>query len=179
MANRVRFGNLGSSQFGLKVSKPNKNVLTCADKDLLFDSTRNRTGLIYAGGGPINFSSSSTPSETQGQNFLITSKKDALGYIPLIVAVEKNRGELDVYSGDEQFFVSDISLFETTTVDFCPIEADVSKSQQNTSVQSQSTPDRGRSYSGVATSREDCLNCSFFVLRIPCGYGYMNSTYFA
>ena len=49
MANRVQLGDLGSGVYGLKVSKPSVNVLTATDKDLLFDSTKARTGQIYAG----------------------------------------------------------------------------------------------------------------------------------
>ena len=169
MANRIRLGDLGSSTYGLKVSKPNKNVLTCADKELLFDSTRNRSALIYAGGGPISFSSTSTPTEAQGQNYLITGQKTALNYIPLILLVEKNQGEIDHQTGSEEFFVSNISQWETTTTDVCPIEANVSLTGQSDSAFSQSKPNRGRSYSEVTTANEDCTNASFFVLRIPCG----------
>ena len=85
------------------------------------------------------------------------------------------------YLGDflgQEFFVSNISQWETTTTDVCPIEANVSLTGQGSSAFSQSKPNRGRSYSEVTTANEDCTNASFFVLRIPCGYGYMNSTYF-
>ena len=45
MANRVLLGKAttargGSSVYGLWVSKPTKNVETCAEEDLLFDSTK-------------------------------------------------------------------------------------------------------------------------------------------
>ena len=49
MANRVLLGNLGSGNFGLKVSKKNVDVTTAADKDLLFNSNLDRSGQIYAG----------------------------------------------------------------------------------------------------------------------------------
>lgn len=55
MGNRVLLGNLGSNTFGLKVSRAGTDVTTGADKDMIFDSTKNRTGQIYAGGAGLNF----------------------------------------------------------------------------------------------------------------------------
>jgi hypothetical protein len=55
MGNRVLLGNLGSSNYGLKVSRAGTDVTTGADKDMIFDSTKNRTGQIYAGGAGLNF----------------------------------------------------------------------------------------------------------------------------
>lgn len=63
MANRILLGDIGSSQFGLKVSKPSVNVLTAADKQLLFDSRKNRTAQIYAGAAGINFVNSSSQTD--------------------------------------------------------------------------------------------------------------------
>lgn len=63
MANRILLGDIGSSQFGLKVSKPSVNVLTAADKQLLFDSRKNRTAQIYAGAAAINFVNSSSQTD--------------------------------------------------------------------------------------------------------------------
>ena len=48
MANRVLLGNRSTGGYGLYVSKEGQNVLTCADKELIFDSRANRTGLVYA-----------------------------------------------------------------------------------------------------------------------------------
>ena len=48
----------------------------------------------------------------------------------------------------------------------------------NSGVLSGTVPSDGRSYSGISTSQENAFNVSYFVLRIPCAYGYMNSTYF-
>ena len=42
MANRILLGDIGST-FGLKVSRAGTDVTTGADKDMLFDSTKNRT----------------------------------------------------------------------------------------------------------------------------------------
>ena len=62
MANRVILGKRGTD-YGVFVSKAGQNVLTCADKDMLFDSTKNRTGQIYGGGAGINFVDSSSDQE--------------------------------------------------------------------------------------------------------------------
>ena len=63
MANRVQLGNLGSGVFGLKVSKPSVNVLTATDKQLLFDSTKARTGQIYAGANGLDFVGNNSDSD--------------------------------------------------------------------------------------------------------------------
>lgn len=65
MANRILLGDIGSSQFGLKVSKPSVNVLTATDKQLLFDSRKNRTAQIYAGAAGLNFTNSSSQTNAE------------------------------------------------------------------------------------------------------------------
>ena len=55
MSGRVLLGKAttergGSSVFGLWVSKPNANVETCDEEDLLFDSTKPRHGQILKSG---------------------------------------------------------------------------------------------------------------------------------
>ena len=65
MANRVQLGDLGSGVYGLKVSKPSVNVLTATDKDLLFDSTKARTGQIYAGANGLDFVGDNSDSDPQ------------------------------------------------------------------------------------------------------------------
>lgn len=62
MANRILLGDIGST-FGLKVSRAGTDVTTGADKDMLFDSTKNRTGQIYAGGAGLNFVDYSSDQE--------------------------------------------------------------------------------------------------------------------
>ena len=87
MANRVVLGKLPDGNFGLLVSKPTENVLTTAAKNMLFDSRLNRTGQVYAGANNIGSIGSS------GDNFLTTNSKSSLGYIPLVIVSEKNKGE--------------------------------------------------------------------------------------
>tara|TARA_R110000824_G_scaffold37643_7_gene115733 strand:+ start:481 stop:855 length:375 start_codon:yes stop_codon:yes gene_type:complete len=55
MVQRVLLGKAntkrgGSSVYGLWVSKPTKNVLSCEDEELLFDSTKPRHAQILASG---------------------------------------------------------------------------------------------------------------------------------
>jgi hypothetical protein len=62
MANRILLGDIGST-FGLKVSRAGTDVTTGADKDMLFDSRKNRTGQIYGGGAGITFVTDATDQE--------------------------------------------------------------------------------------------------------------------
>lgn len=166
MTNRVLLGNLGSNTFGLKVSKEGADVTTCAQKDLLFDSTSVRTGLVYAGAKGLNLGDSA-------DNFLTTGSKASLGYIPLVIAVEKNMGNRLEGDGSEYVEVDEISLWKTTTSTFTPCTA--------TALGGTTTydgPVDGRGYDQISSTDENALNVSYFVLRIPCAYGYMTSTYF-
>lgn len=166
MGNRVLLGNLGSNTFGLKVSKEGADVTTCAQKDLLFDSTSVRTGLVYAGAKGLNLGDSA-------DNFLTTGSKASLGYIPLVIAVEKNMGERQEGDGSEYVEIDEISLWKTTTSTFTPCTA--------TTLSGTTTydgPVDGRGYDQISSTNENALNVSYFVLRIPCAYGYMTSTYF-
>ena len=47
MANRILLGNKGGT-YGLFVSKPTVNVLTCDDEDLLFDSRKGKFAQVLA-----------------------------------------------------------------------------------------------------------------------------------
>ena len=308
MANRVQLGNLGSGVFGLKVSKPSVNVLTASDKDLLFDSTKARTGQIYAGANGLDFVGNSTDSDPQvigtvniiqtifgtdlrgkkitidgttvtltsatnfsgtfvttatnikndinsasitgvtafkytsgGSNFLRLQKnytngdliisypttdslenfvgvnattyavgiidsnginyltgtgstKAGLGYIPLITLAEENTGAAQHDGSEEEYDsfeqVNTFSVWETTATHMFPIAGNStsptgtgnSTGKNNASVFTAGGPViRGRSYNILEDfdeNKTECSNCSFFVLRIPLGYGYMNSTYY-
>lgn len=253
--------------FGLKVSKPGIDVDSATSKQLLFDSTVNRIGAIYAGGSDVtygsysdyfkfqtgalyqlsnqvgnkiiingttvtissatNFGYTSTTdlvtdinaanitgvtasavsaalkiqgsssissltiaypasnslqshlnlapatlnapvTETTGTNYLTTGNKTNLGYIPLVVFSERNKGELDIDDGDATYWFQERSFFKTTSSHFVPATMTVTNDG----------PSDGRAYDGTASTIEDARNVSFFVLRIPCAYGYMTSTYF-
>ena len=183
MANRVLLGNLGSGNFGLKVSKKNVDVTTAADKDLLFNSNLDRTGQIYAGANNINFNGvSGNPTENAGINFLtaVSPNKTTLGYIPLILRTEKNMGERT----DTTNFTYDtdqISAWETTTTSFIPVTPQALDFQEISPINNftQPAPQTGRStVTEIPSSQEDALNVNYFVLRIPCAYGYMTATNF-
>jgi len=65
MANRVLLGDIGSGNYGLKISKPGFDVTTTADKNLLFNSEKGRTGQIYAGAAGLNFVDSTSDQEAE------------------------------------------------------------------------------------------------------------------
>ena len=167
MANRVLLGNRSTGGYGLYVSKEGQNVLTCADNELIFDSRANRTGLVYAGATGLNLGDSA-------DNFLTTGSKASLGYPPLVVVSEKNTGER--YSSSADQYTDQISFWKTTTSTITPATGQTATN--NSGVLSGTSPSDGRAISGVSTSQEDATNVSYFVLRIPCAYGYMTSTYF-
>ena len=171
MGNRVILGKRGSD-YGVFVSKEGHNVLNCARKELLFDSTSHRSGLVYAGAKGLNLGDSA-------DNFLTTGSKSSLGYPPLVIITEKNMGERDGTddSSDSGGYTNQISTWKTTATTVTP--ATVAPASNNSSgVLSGASPSNGRSLDGVSTAQENVFNASYFVLRIPCAYGYMNSTYF-
>ena len=167
MANRVLLGNRSTGGYGLYVSKEGQNVLTCASKELLFDSRAHRTGLVYAGATGLNLGDSA-------DNFLTTGSKPSLGYIPLVVVSEKNVGER--FDNNEEY-TDQVSLWKTTTSTITPATGRVGSGSVS-GVLSGNTPSDGRAITNVSTAQEDALNVSYFVLRMPCAYGYMTSTYF-
>jgi hypothetical protein len=170
MANRVVLGNDGSN-YVLKVSKPGQNVLTASNQNLTFDSSAVRTGQVYAGGANLNLGDSS-------QNFLTTSSKPNLGYIPLVLITEKNNGEVDPnMGGGEELFVTNISTWEFTSSTIQPVSFEPDTPSGSGTMASRHISN-GRHYDNVSNSNEDAQNVYFNVLRIPCAYGYMTSTYF-
>lgn len=130
-----------------------------------------------------------------GVNYLTStgSTKAGLNYIPLITLAEKITGQ-DADSttnddGDETAIesITNLSLWETTNSHMYPVSGDADgpspegDSSANQSSFSVGTPtNRARNYNILEDSDIDvqCENCSFFVLRIPLGYGYMTSTYY-
>ena len=170
MANRVLVGKMGSD-FGIKVSKEGFDVTTTADKNLLFDSTSRRTGLVYAGATGLTLNDSA-------DNYLTTGSKTSLGYPPLVIFSEKNNGNLlfDDFQGD----VSQMSIWKTTTSTVTPCTANVAAVSffGGNNIFTGTLPSDGRGYDSVNPSNENAINVSYFVLRIPCAWGYMNDTYF-
>jgi len=170
MANRVLLGQLASGVHGLKVSKPGINALTAATKDLLFDSTSVRTGMVYAGAQDLTLNDAA-------DNYLTTGSKTSLGYIPLVLFSEKRNGEIENDQDDLQLYCSEISSWKTTTSTVTPVTCKVSGVGSNNQLVGVNPAD-GRQYDNISSSAENAVNVNYFVLRIPCAFGYMNSTYF-
>ena len=86
MANRVLLGNRGGT-YGLFVSKPGANVLTCDEEDMLLDSRRKEivSNPLQSGTSTITFSGTSSDgnylnSNTGDINFGVT-----YDYVPTVV----------------------------------------------------------------------------------------------
>ena len=167
MGNRVLLGNRSTGGYGLYVSKDGSDVTSCAKKDLLFDSTSVRSGLVYAGATGLTLNDSA-------DNFLTTGSKASLGYIPLVISVEKNMGARFESDGSESVDIDEISLWKTTTSTYTPCTAETLGSGGNGYI----GPQNGRRHNQISSTNENAINVSYFVLRIPCAYGYMTSTYF-
>ena len=167
MGNRVLLGNRSTGGYGLYVSKDGSDVTSCAKKDLLFDSTSVRSGMVYAGATGLTLNDSA-------DNFLTTGSKASLGYIPLVISVEKNMGARYGTDGSEADDIDEISIWKTTTSTYTPCTAETLGSGGNGYI----GPQNGRSYNQISSTNENAINVSYFVLRIPCAYGYMTSTYF-
>ena len=168
MANRVLLGNRATGGYGMYVSKAGSNVLTCNRKELLFDSSQKRAGEVYAGGTQSSIGNS-------GINFLTTGSKSNLGYIPLVIYTEDKRGGFDDSTGVDLLYISRRDFIKTTSSTITP-------KTLGEQVNPVSSPLNG--FPSPATSilnrrsADACTNFKFLVLKIPCAYGYMNSTYF-
>ena len=187
MAERVILGKLDSTNYGCRVSKPGTNVLTTSANNYIFDSTINRTGQIVAGGVGIQFdggTNANSASETIGINFMTSSgvQKEQLEYVPLIVHVERNVGEFQYDDDLESEGVGDIGMVGTSSISFTPYqwkpENDTTDETPGKFLIVPTVPEPGRSYVNISTIGEDCLDCSYYVLRIPCAFGFMTSDYF-
>ena len=173
MANRVLAGDRSDGGYGLYVSKANSNVLTCDKKDLLFDSTQKTggTGQVYAGGFKSSLSSA--------HNFVTAtgSTKPSLGYIPLVIHSENFSGSWNGFQASgtsvDDEFQSRVDLLGTTLTTIEPYK-----------MTDGGNPTTGRRDASDANTlggsggTQACTNINFVVLKIPCAYGYMTSTYF-
>jgi len=176
MANRVLMGNRSSGGYGLYVSKAGSNVLTCDNKDLLFSTNQKVSGAmpVYAGGSQSSLSSS--------LNFLTTGSKDNLGYIPLVITSEAenriwNWGAKTAGAADIQLCQNNVSMFTYTSSTLTPAllrPFPANDVDGVVEVRRTSQADYGQNTGGT----QACTNLEFVVLKIPCAYGYMTSTYF-
>lgn len=153
--------------YGLKIAKQNANVNTSGIKDTIFDSRIRRRGNIYAQGFQSTMG-------TSGVNF--QGNKAALGYIPLVTTSEDRKGSIeDSYfnsygsTTETQYDWQEYrSGFQFTANTIRPIN------EFNWDVDSLASYAFGRG----TNPNNSVSNLSFKVLRIPCAYGYMTSTYF-
>ena len=163
MANRVLLGNRATGGHGAYVSKANSNVLNCNRKELLFDSSQPRAGEIYAGGSQSSLGNS-------GQNFLTTSSKSSLGYIPMVVHTEDKRGEFNNVDELGGFYTERMDVIETTLNTITP-----------KTIGSEPDPGTNGILDITVNSRRSgtsCTNIKFMVLKIPLAYGYMTNANF-
>ena len=106
---------------------------------------------------------------------LTTGSKDNLGYIPLAICNEDYAGEFRAgytQSGDaHEIWQSRVDVMKTTSSVIMPIYLDYST---GTYVYE----DRRNSTEAHFGGDQACTNLHFVVLKVPCAYGYMTSTYF-
>jgi len=133
---------------------------------------------------------------TSGINYLTATgtTKPSLGYPPLIVLAEKFSGAAESDDDESESFeiISRVNLWETTASHMYPIRAkaslpsiqntghtfEVTASERRKGTQIGDPTFRGRRYFDDSGIESQMQNASFFVLRVPVGYGYMTSTYY-
>tara|TARA_Y100000310_G_scaffold313704_1_gene362377 strand:+ start:709 stop:1242 length:534 start_codon:yes stop_codon:yes gene_type:complete len=174
MAHRILIGNRATGGYGMYVSKSGADVLTCAPKDLLFDSRQGvGSGLVYAGGQLSSLTAS------VGKNFLTTGSKQGLGYIPLVITNEAITGTWGESGGgglsSEAWDQNRVDVFATTASHIYPMQYDAGTGGSHAR-RTSDTPSPPVGYSRGGS--QGCVDLLFIVLKMPCAYGYMNSTYF-
>ncbi len=122
-----------------------------------------------------------------GLNFLTggASNKPNLGYIPLVLLSEQHAGGYEGENSEDEIYesVNRLNLFKTTSSTIHPVAAQASlpadQSSQGTAVGAPVAVGRFYEYSdGDYAQETEMVNANFFIIRIPCGYGYMTTTYF-
>lgn len=109
MANRILIGKDNAGTYKLKVSKPGQNVLTDGQDDMLFDSTRYRTGQIHK-----------TVTNASGfNNFLGTDTDlaDGTEYMPLCIFFEKHHRTRVTKTSSSGYYSSTSSSYRTRISD--------------------------------------------------------------
>jgi len=102
--NRVLLGKRGSSDYGLWVSKPGANVLTCDEEDMLIDANRAEivSQPLDSGTGTVVFSGTSSAwnynnTNSGGVSGSFTSFNATYDYIPILVYCFVDSGNNRVY----------------------------------------------------------------------------------
>jgi hypothetical protein len=165
MAARVLLGENQSGLYGLFISRPGDNVLSPSNPLLFSSEVTNWSGQVYAGG---------QASSTTGINWSATKGSISVAstnIIPLVISVDDQIGKYRAvgpssYIGFDTRDLSNQSTFETTTTNINPVR--FITLNPNSTIVTES----------MGTSRTS-TNLKFFVLKMPCAYGYMSSTYMA
>lgn len=155
---------------GLKISKPGVDVTTATQKDLLINTGLGKMGQVYAGGNISAVSNNATV------NYLTVtgSGKPYLGYHALVLTREDAAGDSTISSsGNTEAWTDNVSHFMINPYVFKPTAPNLNISSISSGSTTWSPLDGGTRSQTVA-----CTNLKYYVLRIPCGYGFMNSTYF-
>ena len=156
---------------------------TGSDMVITYPASNSLETFIGIAGGTYDYPELSST----GVNFLTGSGtiKPSLGYVPLIVLSEQHGGGYEGEEPEEEIYesVNRLSLFKTTSSTMHPVEAtaDTPTSASSSGTAAGAPVSIGRSYTynnGDIEQQTEMINASFFVLRIPCAYGYMTSTYF-
>ena len=169
--------NLSSVDHRLTLQK------TTSDMVISYPASNSLETFIGIAGGTYDYPELSST----GVNFLTGSGtiKPSLGYVPLIVLSEQHGGGYEGEEEEEEIYesVNRLSLFKTTSSTMHPVEAaaDTPTSQGANGTEVGAPVSIGRNYTynnAEIPQQTEMINASFFVLRIPCAYGYMTSTYF-
>jgi len=169
--------NLSSVDHRLTLQK------TTSDMVISYPASNSLETFIGIAGGTYDYPELSST----GVNFLTGSGtiKPSLGYVPLIVLSEQHGGGYEGEEEEEEIYesVNRLSLFKTTSSTMYPVEAaadsPTSQGANGTDVGAPVSIGRNYTYNNAEIPQQtEMINASFFVLRIPCAYGYMTSTYF-
>lgn len=98
MANRVLLGNRGGT-YGLFVSKPGANVLSCDEEDMLLDSRRKEiiSNPLQSGSATITFSGTSSDSNYLNSNTGDINFGVTYDYIPTLIYCFVDSGNNKVF----------------------------------------------------------------------------------
>lgn len=96
MANRLLLGNRSSGGYGLYISRPGANVLTCDDTDLIFTSETTGSSVIHAI-VPATLADGETNVDVSWSN---------IGYIPMIHFTQASAASGGTVTGQTYSFSS-------------------------------------------------------------------------
>ena len=169
--------SLSSTDKRLRLEKINSDMV------ISYPASNSLETFVGIAGGTYDYPELST----SGINFLTggASNKPNLGYIPLVLLSEQHAGGYEGENSEDEIYesVNRLNLFKTTSSTIHPVAAQASlpadQSSQGTAVGAPVGIGRFYEYSdGDYPQETEMVNANFFVIRIPCAYGYMTTTYF-